>query len=242
MKNLTKVLCIALLLSPGFVLAADTLKFSASDDAYVDESMPNTNYGSSPMLSTQGTIRDPYYGFTVADGQPESVRQSYLQFDVNKVLTDIPAGATIESVVFGVYLYDIAANSAVPSVDLFYANDNWDESTVTWNTAPDEVGDTLGTQMYHGSDVYYEWDLLNNSEVSWVDTDVWHDGVVSFLLAPTDDEFWNGTILNSREAQSNQPYLNVTYSYSVVPAPGSITLAVLGMSSVAAIRRKRRGL
>ena len=237
MKDVIKILCIALLLSPGFALAADTLTFSASDDAYVDESMPNTSFGSSTTLATQGTT-----GYTVADSQPESAQQSYLQFDVSKVLTDIPSGATIESVVFGVYLYDIATNSADPSVDLFYAQDNWDESTVTWNTAPDEVGDTLGTQMYHGTDVYYEWDLLNNSEVSWVDTDVWHDGIVSFLLAPTDDEFWNGAYFNSSEAQANQPYLKIAYSYSVVPAPGSITLAVLGLSSVAAIRRKKRSL
>ena len=234
MKNLLNMALVALLL-PGIVMAADTitLSFSPSVDSYVDQAYPTTSYSGSDTLGTQGTI-----GFAITDNQPTSVQQSYLQFDVSQAVSDIPAGATIESVVFGVYLYDIAADSAEPSVDLFYAEDNWDNS-ITWNTSPDEIGDTLGTQMNLGVVGYYEWDLLNNSEVSWVDTGVWTDGTVSFLLAPTNDETWNGAYFYSSEGQY-QPYLKITYS--VVPAPGSITLAVLGLSSIAAIRRKKAGL
>lgn len=240
MNNLTKIFCIALLLIPAFAAASVTVTFTPTDDAYVDEGSATTNYGDSDTLSVQGT----YSGGYPDEDLPSSVTETYLQFDISSLLSSLPSGAVIESVVFGIYLYDTADDCSEPSIDLYYAEDDWDEDTLTWDLAQDvdEVGDSLGTQASLGVTGYYEWDLLNNSEITWENVDIWSDGIVSFLLASTNDDEYNGAYFYSSEYSEGAytPYLKITYS--VVPEPASITLAALGLSSLMAVRRKKRGL
>jgi hypothetical protein len=108
------------------------LTFTPVADAYVYESNPTTNYGSSTLLR--------------ADGSP--IMRSYLRFNVQGV------SGTITRVTLRVY-----ANSAST---LGYnignvTNNTWTESTITYNNAP-AIGSSVGSSGSFGAGV---WTTVN---------------------------------------------------------------------------------
>jgi hypothetical protein len=96
----------------------------------------------------------------------------------------------------------------------------------------------MGFEAMPDEDQYYEWDLLNTSGINISQIDL--DDYLSLMLRSRYENIDNYGVFFSAESDSLQPYLKITYS--VIPAPGSITLAVIGLSSVMAIRRKKRNL
>jgi fibronectin type 3 domain-containing protein len=91
-----------------------TLTFSAEADAYVDATLPTTNFGAASRL--------------YADLSPN--QQSYLRFSVSGV------SGTVQSAKLRLYAGDGTANGP----QLFAASTTWTESEITWNTKPATSG------------------------------------------------------------------------------------------------------
>ena len=121
--------------SPTSTPAAVTLTFAPAADAYVYQSSPTNNYGTSNLLR--------------ADGSP--IMRSYLRFDLQGI------SGTVTRVTLRVY-----ANSASSSgYDIGNVTDNtWTESTINYNNAP-AIGSSVGTSGSFGAGVWTTVDVTS---------------------------------------------------------------------------------
>lgn len=233
MKTFILLLTVLLALT-AVAPAAEVLYYeNPYEDAYVDDlSGTGTN---DDTLVIQGNL---------GNGTLEAVARTLLKFDISSIPTD----AVITSAFFGIYLEEesvpnIRYLSSSPEAELFYvAADNWTEDTVDWAFTEGLTTDSstsFGTDPLTNTGQYIEWNLLDASGIDF--TQIERDDYLSFLLTTTDESINNWALFLSSENEIYQPYLKVTYT-NAVPAPGSITLAVIGLSSVMAIRRKKRSL
>ncbi|WP_245610465.1 CBM96 family carbohydrate-binding protein [Thermococcus celericrescens] len=171
---------------------------SPTDDAYVNDASPDTNYGTESRL---------YVGTYYSDG---SNYRSYLKFD----LSGLPEGAVITSARLYVYTYYGAygtpVNISVCSVD----DDSWSETSITWNTKPNPGTlldkDLVGTDGKHWS----VWDVT-----SFVQSEFNSDKIVSFvLMSDAEGDLTERITYNSKETTySTKPYLEITYEVSEIP-------------------------
>jgi chitodextrinase len=92
-----------------------TLTFTPTDDAYIVQGSPSTNYGAASSLQT--------------DGSP--IKDFLMKFDVSGV-----GSATVTSAQLRLYVVDPSPSGGTirPTV-----NASWAEGTVTWSTAPSVV-------------------------------------------------------------------------------------------------------
>lgn len=164
-------------------------------DAYVDEQLPTTNYGSSTNLYLSFMTEFLYK------------RRSLVKFDI----ASIPANAIIDSAYFWAYLNYGDGPSSV-NVTMCRASGNWTEYGVTWNNRPTcysssttAVGTTPGWYSWNAFNLVYHWRDLDN------------DGLC--LIGPTSGESFTRRF-NSREQSgiSTDPYLVVKY-YLPTPTP-----------------------
>ena len=219
MKNLLLILSLCVIFTSGISQAAETIVFDSPEYATYVANNPSVTI-SSDYLSIQGT-----------NGIFDSIQRSYVMFDISSL-----GNVTIESAVFSVSVIEQNNGSQFglaqdPFGELYYvANDGWDDSIV-WPTQTGDLSATnFGSQNMTSGDV--AWDELVAGGWDWqVDLS---DGLLSLLVAP---EYAH----RNNFSHFGDPTLTVTYS-NVVPAPGSITLAILGLSSVMAIRKKKRNL
>ena len=116
-------------------------------DTYVDSANPTTNYDSSANLRMSPSKR------------------AWLKFD----LSGIPANSYITSATLHMYMYIFSWDYS----DLNYnlqrsANTSWDESTLTWNNAPNaDVSPTTTATIYHaGGSTTSEYYLDVKSDIN----------------------------------------------------------------------------
>jgi hypothetical protein len=194
MKNHTQIKlvlisCILLLSTPGFSQHV----LNPTDDAYIrGGSSVAVNYGTEVNLELKSNDNESY------------CRRVLLKFALSGV--DEFYQATLR-------LYASSAKSM--PITVFETTDDWDESDVTWNTAPSKGNSIVSTDI-SSSGVYYEWDVSD-----YVSAQLSGDGVVSFLL---DDETisQNSADFNSKEAGSYIPELvineKIEFDLSSLPA------------------------
>lgn len=108
--------------------AIDSMIFYPTDDAYISKEEPNTNWGSSTVLSVRNT-----YGSL---GSSHWERDALLKFDVSA----LPPGSVIVSATLNLYYWDCIWNNCTGrSLTCLRLAGTWDENTVTWNTRPGVV-------------------------------------------------------------------------------------------------------
>ena len=105
--------------------AAQTVTLPASQDSFIDLNNPDTNYNAQRLEVTYSN----FPGFV-------PTRFSLLQFDLGGVTAVISRSRLVLSLVEN----NLPAGSQV-SLGLYTADDTWDETTLTYNTAP--TADTL---------------------------------------------------------------------------------------------------
>ncbi len=117
--------------------SSGTLTFTPTEDAFVRESSPTSNYGSSSLLQV--------------DGSP--VNHSLITFNVTGVGSNQIANATLR-------LYN---ENFSPAGGNFYQinNPSWDEGTVTWNNAPNEDSTLLASLGTVSPGNWYNVDLTS---------------------------------------------------------------------------------
>ena len=155
-------------------IAPPVITFTPVDDASIRESNPTSNYGSATNLEVDASSR----------------KDALLKFNVNGV-----GSTSVISAVLRLYVID---PSGVGGIFNVVNDNNWDEGTVTWNTAPpaDFVVGSLGAVA---NGFWYEVDVTSA---------ITGDGLISFRATSTDS---NGADYSSKEnANGNAPELVVT--------------------------------
>src|SRR5262249_11317402 len=100
-------------------LGAQQVTLSPSDNAYVYDAAPDTNFGGAHTL-------------LVKTSSPGFNRNAFLKLD----LTALPANvASVQLQLYGLISGGSASTTAVQT-NLYGADANWDEFSVTWNTQP----------------------------------------------------------------------------------------------------------
>jgi hypothetical protein len=107
-----------------FVVSPPTVAVSATADAYVDEALPDTNFGADSKL--------------MADAGP-SVREAYLRFDVTGI-----AGLDVALARLQMKVADKGNSDSGGTFHLF-SGQGWNESTVTFSSKPVIDGPVVGT-------------------------------------------------------------------------------------------------
>ncbi|MHC5082368.1 MAG: DNRLRE domain-containing protein [Planctomycetota bacterium] len=235
MKKLTSI-AVSILAVCGVLQAGETASFRAIDDAYVDSVDTTASTGGESFLYTQGLFNAT---LNERAGIPiDSVQRTFLKFDISS----IPAGSTIESGFFGIYLNDSYAGAANASLELYYvADDSWNETDINWNNsqAMASSGELVRIAQPVTTNGYYEWNLLsgigNDLDLA---ADLADDGLVTMMLKTQFEGANSSAEFFSDEHFNNRPYLDIGYT-NPVPAPGAITLAMLGMGSVLATRKRK---
>lgn len=156
----------------------DESALKPTKDAYVrGGESADTNFGSDINLDVK------------QGGNVDFFRKAFLTFDVSQF--EGASSATLK-------LYTTTSKAA--PVTLYEADNNWDESTITWNNAP-VLGTEIATKQIGNIKQYYEWDV----------TDFVHEnagGMVSFgLYDPSADN--SHITFTSKDALGNHPQLVV---------------------------------
>ncbi len=159
------------------------LTFAAAADARVVETSPTKNYGTATSLQV--------------DGASDPDQESYLRFTVSGV-----SGA-IQSAKVRVY---VTTNGTSNGPAIYRTNDNWAESTLTWNTRPARSSGATDNKGRLGTNSWVEYDVT--ALISG-------NGVYSFVLAADSTD---GVKFSSREGAA-APQLVLTLASNGNPAP-----------------------
>ena len=129
------LLLFALFCLPAFVNASST-QGTLTDDSYVREDTPGTNYGTDNQLQLKS-----------ADGKD---RYTYVKFTVSSI------SGSVDTALLKMYSVDIGQNATVKTV----SDTSWTEGSITWNNHP-TMGNTLDSQ-YVGNNQWVEFDVTTH--------------------------------------------------------------------------------
>ncbi|WP_246112290.1 CBM96 family carbohydrate-binding protein [Thermococcus aciditolerans] len=172
--------------------AVMTIQINPTDDAYVKDTAPDSNYGSYGSL---------YVGTYYMDNADE---RAYLKFD----LSGIPDNAVIVSAVLRAYTYSGAHSTPVNISAYAVSDDSWTEDSITWNTKP-SAGELLDKDLVDTDG--YHWSVWNVTD--FVKAEFSGDKVASFvLISDVEGKVTESISYNSKESKyGNHPYLEVVY-------------------------------
>jgi len=163
------------------------------DDSYVNQGSPGTNYGTEPHLEIASQV--------------EENRRAFLKFDLSSIPGHITDAELNLYFYWGRNFVDLRDAGVLIEV-CAVRDDDWDEGTLTWDTAPpiEEVLDT--------SDIgSYRWISFNVTD--FVIEQHGSDQLVSFVVM-FDYEDFDGTDrrirFRSKEHTESWPYLEVTWA------------------------------
>lgn len=170
-----------------------TLSLDAIADAYVDQALPNQNFGNEDVLEI-------FYDGT------NHYRTSYIKFDLDKVPS---YSLGIDFAQLKIYSWgEPTIDPATPNG--FQVMSAWDESSVTWNNKPSEsVGAIFIIQPIFNNAQYYYFDIKNTVD-NWV-----IDGDQNYGISIRCYNSIGRSIILSRETYYEylRPHLEVRYEW-----------------------------
>jgi len=138
--------------SAAYVVLSEE-EYSASMDASIHITLPNTNDGTGDRLTVRNASGNPLYPPPAGSWQIDTL----IWFS----LASIPSGSTIDSATLKLYYYDFKDNDpAGRTLSLFRALQLWNEAAVTWNNQPLWAGVASSTaQVPASTSNWMEWDV-----------------------------------------------------------------------------------
>jgi hypothetical protein len=210
-KRLITALMSVVCLWLGNMSMADTVTIYPTNDAYIDSEGPNNNHN-----DTYLHVQYEYW---------YKVKRSYFMFD----LSAVPSGQKINSALLRIFAVSVNYD---PTVGVYYLyNDDWSESTITWNNAPTTFNPSpTDTQLIDHSGVFY-WSVTSNVSHAYS-----NDGIYSLVMKLTSETSEAYMMFPSKDygISSSRPYLMIEYQ----PIPEPATLLLLGLGGL--ILRKRQ--
>ncbi len=178
--------------SSSLAFAVITKSFNATEDSYVRETSPTTNYGSDVVLISDGVNQDPDNG-----------RYGEVITLVKWDLSTIPAEATITGVSISFGYLDASADRYH-----FYSQDSaWKEGSVTWDDL--NIDSTL-LGVIPAFTFGMGTHPLNSAGIAlvqgWVDGSISNNGIVVRTSGTN-----NGITMDSKESKGFIPKLEIQY-------------------------------
>ncbi len=206
-KLLPKLILLFFLAILGIPLLSQVQIIGSSADAYI----------------RGGTYSDISFGnetdlFVKQGNVPDFFRKIYLKFNLSAVDFNVLDSAILR--LYANYLSDTM------KVNVLECTDNWDESSITWNSAPDP-GRTFAEFEVNESGRYYEMDVT-----SYVLNEMMNDTIITFVLY--DMTAFNQQVkFNSKEAAGDRPELKVIPGSGSYPAsPDNLVVSTIDTGSV----------
>lgn len=196
------VVCGAILLPAAGAPAQTT--FIATDDAYIRAGVyADSNWNLSWTLPGDA-LRIRSLATNV-----DNWRRTYVRFDITSYTGPV-ASAKLQMWVDRAVNSNPPTGSVLDRADIFtVADDNWNESTITWNNAPPRV-EYLTSQIFNrrvtaDPDTMYEWDVT-----SYVQAEYAGNQLISFFLVDTIDANQTDLRMFSRETFGFEPALVIS--------------------------------
>jgi len=154
---------------------ATAVSILAIEDTYANSSDPCANYGSDDAFCSGKA--------------GSSICRAYLKFD----LSIIPPGNVVTLATLR--LNNNSISSPAPELDVYRISDRWDESTVTWNAQPGDIGGIIAINRSLVSGDYTTWDVTDD-----VDDDYANDGFYSLKIVSPDEGLERSACFFSKDA------------------------------------------
>jgi hypothetical protein len=204
-----------LILSPTYLSSSEvkasptigstTATLYSTEDAYVNASSPDTNYGSETTLCVAANSEKDF---------------TYVKFD----LTSIPSGAYIISAKLELYLSDTTGSFYYylfggndDAIGAYHCSDNsWTEPEITWNNSPasalsPEPTSSWSFGMSYTKGNYKSWDVTSDAKTAFSSGTLTEALKFQFKSESGDGQ----AFFHSKEG-SNKPKLEVEYSMQPV--------------------------
>ena len=174
-----------------------TCTLTAASDTYIRSDQVNNSFGSATNLDV--------------NAQGSAIRRLFVRFDLTACSPQIASDAIVHSATVRLTTSSLASTST-RTYDLFRATSSWTETT-TWTTQPTVAGSATSSvtvpaltitgttfQWSAGRDVQ-SFIAADQTNLGWRLNDANEGGLISLA-----------TSFSSREAASNRPQLDISYS------------------------------
>jgi len=221
---LAAAIMVLVTLFSGTGLAAEFM-FWPTEDAWVNQSSPDANYGN-----------NTYLGVKDRSGNAEA----YLKWSESDL--DSLTGSDIASASLCLYQYQ-GTYSPGDTIDVHQVTSDWSEGSITWNSRPSfEIPAACFLNLDSGNNQWREWPGLENTIASWVGGSNYglvlennKDGVAGELF----------TRFYSSEYSSPElrPCLKITTTTATTTTPEPLSIVLFGLGGgmlcLARLRRKK---
>ncbi len=173
-----------------------------TDDSWIELTQPHCNHGTEREIHIKTSC--------------DTIRRTYLKFNLNIIPTD----KEIISAKLYLYCVDTDPKDDIP-VNIHKTEDNWNESTITWNNAPPVGTPVASTTIVDKKNKFYSWDIT-----PYAQTEHKNDKTLSIVAKfPMDDPECQDsnpqyeTLFGSKETppKHKRPYLEIVYTSAKPP-------------------------
>lgn len=214
LKNNFIVLGILLVFLCAAPARAENYRIMVSEDAWVNQANPSTNYGNSTYLSVKDTSK---------------FAEIYLKFDSQDLRSINLKNQKIISASLNLYQYQ-GNYPAGDNVNIHVVDENWNEASITWQNKPNYKTEILNSIFLNeGTELWRKWSNLESI------FDLWQKGNNYGLVLENNkdlkaEELFARFYSSEYSDLQKRPFLEVVTR--TVPDPISWSLFLLGAASL----------